>query len=238
MGTIVNAGAIAIASLLGLKIRTVLSRQMEQALQQMVGIVVALIGLSGVLKAILVIDPVTLELKDQGILLLFISLVIGVICGETWKLEEKLQRFGTVLEQKFQKDGFANAFISASMIFCIGAMAIIGSIQDGINHDPSVLYVKSALDFITAMILASTLGFGVLFSGISVLIYQGAITLLASGLAPYASGILINQICMVGYVLVLCIGINFLSSVKIKTANALPALLVPVAYQMIQALFH
>lgn len=238
MGTIVNAAAIVIASLLGLKLRSFLSKQLEHTLQQMVGIVVMLIGLIGVLKAVLLIDPVTMELQDQGILLLLVSLVIGVVLGETWNLEDKLYRAGAVLERKFQKEGFANAFISASMIFCIGAMAIVGSIQDGINHDPSVLYVKAALDFITAMILASALGFGVLFSGISVLFYQGLITVLASGLAPYASPQLIQEICMVGYVLVLCIGLNFVGNIKIRTANALPAMLIPIAYQMIRAIFH
>lgn len=233
MGTIVNTVAIIIAGLLGLRLKQSMKASFEQAVLQVVGIAVFLIGLLGVLKSMLVIDPVSLQLADQGALMVLLGLVIGVLMGEWWRLDDRIHAFGKHIEQRFQKEGFAAGFINASLIFCIGAMSIIGSINDGVFHDPSVLYVKSAIDFVTCMVLASTLGFGVIFSAISVFVYQGSLTLLARWIDPYASAVLINQICMLGYVMVMCIGMNFLGFVKIKTANLLPALLVPIGWQAI-----
>lgn len=234
MGTLVNTAAVLLASILGLRLRKAMRPTYEQALLQMVGLAVFLIGLLGVLESVIVVDTASGRITTQGALMILLGLVIGVILGEWWQVDEKIQLLGKRIEARFQKDGFAAGFVNASLVFCIGAMAIIGSINDGIRQDPSVLYVKSAIDFITAMVLSSTLGFGVAFSALSVLVYQGSLTLLASWIAPYASAALINDICMLGYVMVMCIGMNFLGFVKIKTANMLPSLLVPMVWQLIQ----
>ena len=116
-------------------------------------------------------------------------------------------------------------------------MAIIGALNDGLRGDASVLYIKSLLDGISSVVLGATLGPGVIFAALPVLVYQGAISLLASALDPFLAGDLLGQICGVGYCLVLCIGINFLGMTKIKTANMLPALLVPVLWSFLQPLF-
>ena len=131
--------------------------------------------------------------------------------------------------------GFAAGFIASTMIYCVGAMAIVGSINDGLLGDSSTLVIKGILDGVTSVVLAASLGYGVLFSAVPILIYQGAITLLAGQLEKVLVGDLLNNICMVGYALVMCIGVNFLynGDKKIKTVNMLPSLLVPVVYAVI-----
>ena len=129
--------------------------------------------------------------------------------------------------------GFSQGFINASLIFCIGAMAIIGALNDGLLHDPSVLFVKSLIDGFTSIILAATMGIGVAFSGIPVFLYEGLITLCAGWLSPFLTGELLSEICMVGYTLVAIVGINFLWPDKLKTANLLPSLFVPIVYHLV-----
>jgi len=130
----------------------------------------------------------------------------------------------------------AKGFIAATIIFCVGAMAIVGSIQDGLNGDITILVIKSALDFITAMILASILGIGVIFSAISVLLYQGAITLLAASASSFLTTDMIQAVSMVGNILLIAIGINFMELRKIKVANMLPAIFIPIFYYLIISL--
>ena len=125
-----------------------------------------------------------------------------------------------------------NGYISASVLFCVGAMTIMGAIQDGLGQGYSILLTKSSLDFIASIILAASLGVGVLCSALTVLLYQGGLTLLAGVLQGVLAGALLDQLCMVGYAIVLCIGINFFGVVKIKTASLLPALLVPLLYNV------
>lgn len=233
MGSLVNAGAVVIAGLIGLVLKKSMKASVETAVLQMVGLSVFLIGLSGVLKSMLVIDPDTLVIKDQRALLLLVGLVLGILLGEWWQLDGRLMAFGQLIERRFGREGFSAGFVNASLIFCIGAMAIIGALNDGMNGDPTVLYVKSAIDFVTGIVLASTLGFGVIFAAIPVLVYQGGLTLLAAWIAPYVSTALIGQVNLLGYVMVMVIGMNFLGFVKIKTANMLPALLVPIVWSML-----
>ncbi|MBR4395919.1 MAG: DUF554 family protein, partial [Eubacteriaceae bacterium] len=133
--------------------------------------------------------------------------------------------------------GFAAGFMNASVLFCVGAMAIVGSLNDGLTGDATTLYVKSALDFTSAVIMSSAMGIGVLFSFIPVLVYQGAISLFASGLQGLLAGELLDQVCTVGYALILCIGMNFFLKEKIKTANMLPGVLVPVICHFVSLLF-
>lgn len=237
MGTIVNAVAVVFGALIGLKIRQGLPKKVEQCAMKLLGLSVAIIGLNGVLTAMLSVDGDG-KLTSSGSLLLIVSLVVGGILGQFWNIDAKLIQGGKWMEQKFGKDGFAKGFINASLVFCVGAMAIVGALADGLSGDSSILYIKSMLDFICSIILASTLGFGVLFSFLPILIYQGAITLFASVLSPLISDALLSSICMVGYTIVLCIGIHFLGFTVVPTANLLPALLVPILYEFIVWLYQ
>jgi uncharacterized membrane protein YqgA involved in biofilm formation len=141
------------------------------------------------------------------------------------------------MEQKLHLSGFGRSFLDGSLIFCIGAMAIIGSINDGLLHQPQVLIVKGVLDGTTSVILAAAEGPGVIFSAIPVGLYQGAITLLAGSLSTVLAGQLLKDICMVGYALVFCIGLNFLFPEKIRTADLLPSLLIPIVWALISGWF-
>ncbi|HWP51191.1 MAG TPA: DUF554 domain-containing protein, partial [Clostridia bacterium] len=230
-GTIVNASAIAAGASIGLLFKKGLPQRIEENALKFVGIGVAILGLEGVLCAMMTADTATGRLSFEGGILLVLSLAVGGIIGEFFCIEDKLNAGGLTIEKKLGAQGFAKGFVSASMLFCIGAMAIVGSISDGLNHDSSVLFLKATLDGITAIVLAAALGYGVLFSAIAVLAYQGLITLCAGLLAPALNGTaLLDQICMVGYCIVLLIGTNMLGSTKVKTANLLPAMLGPVVY--------
>ncbi|MFV0497872.1 MAG: DUF554 domain-containing protein [Candidatus Fimivivens sp.] len=236
-GTIVNAAAIAIGAAVGLLLKRGLPKRIEENALKYVGIGVAILGLNGVICAMITANTATGALSYEGGILLVLSLAIGGIAGEFFCIEDKLYAGGSAIEIKLGAQGFAQGFVSASMLFCIGAMAIVGAISDGLNHDSSVLFVKAAIDGITAIVLTAALGYGVIFSAVAVLVYQGLISLCAGLLAPVLDGTeLLNQICMVGYCIVLLIGTNMLGATKIKTANLLPAMLGPVMYNFIMML--
>ena len=141
-----------------------------------------------------------------------------------------------MFDKKGEGSTFGKAFVTATLVYCVGAMAIVGAINDGLLGDSSTLVTKGIIDGITSVVLAASLGYGVLFSAIPVVIYQGAMTLLAGLLDEVLAGQLLSNICMVGYALVMCIGINFLSDgdKKIRTVNMLPSLLVPVGYEILK----
>lgn len=233
MGTLVNAAAVALGGLLGLLIRRGLPEKVETISMQLLGLSVFLIGLQGVFTSMITVGADG-KMESNGSLLLIASLVIGGVTGELLDIDGKLFKIGKKIESKFGKEGFAKGFINASLIYCVGAMAIIGALNDGLTGDSSILFIKSALDFVCSIILGSTLGFGVIFSFIPVLIYQGALTLFAGFLSPLISDALMGNICMVGYCIVVCIGINFLKFTQIRTANLLPCLLIPVIYELVR----
>lgn len=232
-GTLVNAGAIVLGGLVGLLLKKGIPASLNDSIMKVVGLVVALIGLNGVIKAMLTVDLETGKLSDSGSLLLLISLVVGCIAGEALKLDDRLAGLGLFIERRFEAGGFAKGFVSATLLFCVGAMAIIGAINDGLRGDSNILFIKSMLDGTTAIILASALGYGVLFSAIPVLLFQGGVSLCAVFIEPYISDPLLNMVCMTGYAIVIFIGLNFLFEMKIKTANLLPALVVPVVYYFV-----
>lgn len=229
MGTIVNGAAIILGGLLGLLIRRGLPPKVEQTATKLLGLAVFVIGVEGVLTSMLTVGADG-RLSANGSLLLIASAVIGGVTGELCDIEGALNRAGKRIETRFGKEGFAKGFVNATLIFCVGAMAIVGAINDGLRGDASILFTKSALDFICAVILGSTLGFGVIFSFVPVVLYQGAITLFAKLLSSQVPDALLTNICMVGYLIVMCIGINFLEFTVIRTANLLPSLLVPVIF--------
>lgn len=231
-GTIINTAAVLAGGFIGLCVKKGLPERIDQAVTQMLGLATCVIGLNGLLSMMLSADPATGAVSSSGELLLLVSLAAGAVIGELLGIDDRLNRLGDRIERKLRASNFSKGFVSASLLFCVGAMTIIGSLQDGLTGDYRVLLIKSSLDFIAAIVLGASLGVGVPCAALTVLVYQGAITLLAGYLQNILVGDLLNQICMVGYAIVICIGINFFGVVKIKTANLLPALLGPVMYNV------
>ena len=232
MGTLINAVLIVFGGIIGLVFKKAVSKDMEFSIHKATGVAVLVIGICGILSAMLKVSDG--KISSSGELILVVSLALGTFIGELLKLEERLNRGCKWIESKCKMSNFSTGFITSTMIYCIGAMAIVGSINDGLLGDSSTLITKGIIDGITSIVLAASLGYGVLFSAIPILIYQGGMTLLAGLLENVLVGELLSNICMVGYALVMCIGINFLSNdeKKIRTVNMLPALLVPVVYEI------
>ncbi len=231
-GTIVNAVAIVAGSLLGLLIKKGLPKRVEETVLKVMGLSVAVIGINGIISSVFTVTEQG-GLSSSGELLMFVSLAIGAIVGELLDIEGRLERVGEFVESKMKSEGFSKGFVTASILYCVGAMAVIGSLNDGISGDSSILFVKSSLDGISSIILTSTLGIGVLFSALPVFLYQGSISLLAGVLAPLISETLLSEICAVGYAIVVTIGLNFLGIPKIRAANLLPAIAVPILWHII-----
>lgn len=235
-GVLVNGITVFLGGLIGLLFKKGISKSIEGSINKSMGIVVVIIGLNGVIANMLSMNTEG-QLKSSGELLLVVSFALGTFIGEVLKLDDRFNNFSAKLEQRFKMDGFTNGFIAGSSIFCIGAMAIIGSINSGLSGDHSTLFTKSIIDFVTAIVLAASLGVGVMFAAIPVVIYQGVICLLAVFLSNILVGELLVQTSMVGYVLIICVGLNLMTTLKFKTINMLPALFIPVAYSFILKVF-
>lgn len=235
-GTLVNAAAVAAGGCVGLLLKQGVRGEYQDSINKALGVAVLVLGINGVISSMFTVGADG-ALSSSGELLLVVSLVVGVLVGEILRIDDRLNGLSGIVEQKLHLSGFAQSFVNGTLIYCVGAMAIIGALNDGLRGDASVLYIKSLLDGISSVVLGATLGPGVIFAAVPVLVYQGAITLLAGALEPFLAGELLGQICGVGYCLVMCIGINFLGMTKIKTANLLPALLVPVVWSALQPLF-
>lgn len=214
-GTIVNCLAIAVGSGLGLLLKSKISPKYQETIMQGLGLSVLLIGL-------------TMAIKTQNVLIVTISMIIGAVVGEIIDIDGKLNRAGERLSARFQSSGGAigKAFVTTSLVYCIGAMAIIGALQDGLTGDASTLYAKAMLDGTGAVIFTATLGIGVILSIIPVLIYQGTITLLATWLSPLLTEAVICEVTAVGGLLIVGIGLSLLKISQIKIANLLPAVFV------------
>lgn len=225
IGTLVNAGAVLCGSLIGLAAKKWIRQSMSDALMKVIGLATLLIGLGGTLSYMLQIGDDGSVTSDGGMLLL-VSLVIGALIGELLKIDDRISRLSGWVERKMRLDGFAKGFISATLLFCVGAMTVVGSFNDGLNHDPSLLFVKSAMDCASSVFLSAALGVGVLFAFVPLLLYQGALTLCAGLLAPVLAGDTLDAVCLVGYAMIVAIGLNLTGASKFKTANLLPALVV------------
>lgn len=234
LGTIINVAAVVGGGAIGLLIKGGISEKMKTALIQACGLATLIIGISGALEPMATINEDGISFS--GTILLVCSLAIGTLIGQLLDLDGKLETMGNKLRTLAHADGdntFVEGFVTVSLIVCVGAMAVMGSIEDGLSGDYSTLLTKSILDAIIAMVFASTLGIGVLFSALSVAVYQGLITLLAIFIAPYLTDAMISSLSMVGSTLILGVGINLLWDNKIKVANMLPAIFVPIAYELI-----
>ncbi len=235
LGTIINTAAIIVGGILGLFFGKLISETIHHALLKCNGIVVIFIGAAGVLSKMLTLnDDGTFE--TQKMLLFVLSLVLGNFIGELINLEGWIIKFGDWLQKKSKstKDpNFTKAFIFASCTVAIGAMAIIGSIEDATMHNYSILFTKSIIDFVTILVMACTLGKGAIFSAIPVFIFQGLITLLAVVIAPILQENTLNAISMVGNALIFCVGLNLIRESQMHVANMLPSLLFAIAFSYI-----
>ena len=239
LGTLVNMAAIIVGAAAGLLIKGGLKQRFQDTIMGALGLAVIFIGISGTLQGILVVNEEGLE--TINIMLMILSLVIGGLIGEVIDIEAKLDRMGELVKAKVKVKGekgndFVQGFTTSSLLYCVGAMAIIGSLKDGLSGDASMLYAKSFLDGISAIILTSSLGVGVFFSVLPLGLYQGAITVLAKYIEPFLSDRLITNISFVGSILIFGIGINMLFGKKIKCGNLLPAVLIPIVYEIVMKL--
>lgn len=230
-GTTVNGIVILVCGLLGCFIKKAIPEKIEKPIMDMVGISVTLIALLGFFSTALTIQDGVI--KSNGEIMMLVCLVLGIAVGEIIRIDDHLNEFGKKIEEKAGVDGFAKGFVTASLLFCVGAMAIFGALKDGISGDSSVLLVKSMIDAITAFILSTSLGIGVAFSGISVFLYQGAIAMMATYIQPFVTDAMMMNICTVGYAIVFMIGTNMLNLTKIKLANTLPAIVFAVVYTFV-----
>ncbi len=222
-GTLVNCVAIIVGSLVGFLLKGGLKEKYKEIIMHALGLSVVFVGVSGALKGLL--D------ENANPLLFIICLVIGSIIGEWINIEQRLANVGAFIESKMKSDSnIAQGFVTASLIFCVGTMAVLGSIDSGIQGNHTTLFIKSILDGVMSIILASSLGLGVMLSAISILLYQGTITLFASSLQPYMTGDTLREMGVIGGILICVIGLNLLNITKIKVGNMLPAVFLPILY--------
>lgn len=234
LGTIINTGAVIAGGLLGIALKKGIPEGCRQILMQACGVATIFIGAGGVLSKMLVIENDSIG--TQGSLMLIFSLVIGSLIGELLKIEYHLECAGEFLKKKLhtEKDShFVEGFVTSTLVICIGAMAIVGAIEDGLTGNYSTLTAKAILDFVIVMIFASTLGKGVVFSALPLFLYQGLITCAAALFGDFMSTALINDVSYVGSALIFCVGINVAFGKKFPVGNMLPSLIIPTIYMYI-----
>lgn len=231
LGTIINTGAIIIGGLFGVVFKKAINENLKKSLIIVLGVSVILIGTQGVLEKMQLLVSDNLLLSG-GALIMVLCLVIGTVIGEIINIDRQFEKFGEWLKKKTKSDnddGFMNGFLTATFTVCIGAMTVIGSINDGIDGDYRLLLVKSVLDFVFVMVMASTLGKGSIFSAIPVFVIQYSITLLSYVVGNVMSPNAINYLSLVGNALICCVGINLLFDRKIRVSNMLPSILFAIA---------
>lgn len=222
IGTLINCITIIVGSTIGLLLRKGMKLSVSQTVMQGIGLCTILIGMSG-------------ALKTSNTLLVILSMVIGGMVGSLIDIDGGLQRLGAYAQRKLthgapEGSTFAQGFVTASLVFCVGAMAVVGSLDSGIRGDHSTLIAKSVMDGVASIVFASSLGIGVMLSVVPVLVYQGAIALLGTLIAPFLSDVVVTEMSAVGGLLIVGIGVNMLLDKDIKVANLLPAILVPFVY--------
>ena len=238
LGTIANVAAIIIGGLLGLVMKDGLKQHYQDALQKAMGLCTMFIGASGALAGMFTVEGT--GLTTGGSMVMIASMVIGTIVGEFFDFEEKLERLGNWLREKAagsDDSRFVEGFVTASLVVCVGAMAIVGSIQDGLMGDPSTLLTKSVMDGVIVAVFASSYCKGAIFSALPVGVLQGTVTLLAALLAGgNLPPEIISNLSFLGSALIFCVGVNLAFGPKFRVANMLPALVVGVAITWAQLL--
>lgn len=224
LGVLVNSVAVIIGGLIGLIFKSKISDKVSKPVMVGLGVCVLYIGISG-------------SLEGENVLIAITAIVLGIITGTVLNIDDNINKLANKVEKKFKKENsvesLSEGFVTATLLFCIGAMTITGSIQAGLVNDNSILITKSILDFVSAIMLAASLGRGVLLSSISLLFTQGLLVILSSVIAPYINDSLINEITCVGSLIIILIGTNLMGITKVKVADFLPAIIyTPVIYYL------
>lgn len=226
LGTLVNCVAILAGSLVGILFKNGIPEKYNQTVMQAIGLAVILVGIKSAMGC-------------DDLLIIIISLAVGSVIGEFVGIESYLERLGNFLETRFanSSSSFSSGFVTASLMYCVGSMAIVGSLESGLTGNHDTLFAKAGLDGIVGIILASSLGIGVMFAAVPVLVYQGGITLLAGVLKPLLIPTVVSQMSGTGGLLIMALGLNMIREKKIKVGNMLPAVFVPLVYYLILNLF-
>lgn len=222
-GTLVNVAAIAAGSLVGAVAKRGIPAEIRETVMHGVGLAVLFIGFK-------------MAWETRNPLLVVGSLALGGATGEMLALEDKLERAGRWLESRFSGQGrgeIARAFVTATLVFCVGAMAVMGAIEDGLGRTPQILFTKAVLDGVTSVIFASTLGIGVIFSAVPVLLYQGALTLAADAVGGFLTPPVVAELMATGGLVIVGIGINLLGLARIRVGNLLPAIVFAVVISLV-----
>lgn len=231
LGTLIDMGAIVLGGLIGLVGERFINERIQETMMKANGLCIVFIGAAGALQHILYVDNGTLG--TQGSVVLIGSFAIGTFIGEALNIEQYLEKFGIWIQNKSgnaSDNKFLNGFLTASFTVSIGAMAIVGSIEEGMTGDHSVLVTKSMLDFLIIMVMATSMGKGPLFSAIPVGICQGTMTLLARLLEPIMSEAALGYISMTGSILIFCVGVNLIKKDTFRVSNMLPVIVVAVVF--------
>lgn len=220
VGTLVNTATVLLGAVIGIVFKKGIPKRVSGSVFKALGLITAFIGISGCLCG-------------ENTLVAVISMIVGTLLGELVDLDKRVNNVGKFIERKVSRGDenstVTQGFVSSSLLFCVGAMTIVGSLQAGLEGDCSVLFTKSAMDFCSSIIFASTLGVGVLFSAIFVLVYQGLITVLAGFVAPVLTTAVVNEMNCVGYVIIIGLALNILGVTKLKFMNMVPAIFFPIA---------
>lgn len=222
LGTIVNSLAVIIGGFVGVLFKNIIPEKISEALLKASGLAVIAVGIK-------------LSLKGENLTLLIMSVIIGTLIGELINIEGKLDNLGAMVEGKMKnkKSNITLGFVTCTLVYCVGSMAIMGSIQSGLTGNNEILFSKALLDGIMSISMAASMGIGVIFSSISIFIYQGTITLLAQSMQSLLSEVVVAEMTSIGGVLIMAIGLNFLEIKRIKVGNMLPAIFLPIIYFII-----
>lgn len=219
ISVIVNTAAVILGSYLGLMLKKGIPSRFSQILLQGIGLCTIYIGIAG-------------SLKGNNQLVLILSIVTGILIGEGINLDGKLNSLADLFAKKLEKAGdkqsIAQGFVTASLLFCVGSMSIVGSLQSGLLGNHEMIYAKSMLDFISSTVLSSSLGIGVLLSSVFVFLFQGGIVLLAQWVAPFLTEYVINEMISAGSIVIIAMGMNLAAGTKIKVINIMPATFIPL----------
>ena len=232
LGTIVNALAVIGGCIIGLIVKEKLTEKMSNTIMSGLALCVLYIGISGVLKG-------------QDTLIIIICIAVGALVGEIIDIDKRLNDLGNFIENKInlkkknkdsEKISISEGFVTSSLLFCVGAMAVVGSLESGLQGNHSTLFAKSILDGVSSIIFASSLGIGVMLSSVAILVYQGSITLLAGCLSSVLTDTVIGNMSAIGSILIMGLGTNMIGASKIKVANLLPAIFLPIIIYLVQIL--
>lgn len=227
LGTIINVGAIILGLLLGRSVKV----RYQDILMMAVGICVMMLGIGGTMEEMLSIQEGAIV--SGGSMMMIITMALGALTGEWMDIEGKMEKFGTWLKEKTGSGGdnsFVDAFVTTSLTVCIGAMAVVGFIKDGIYGDYGILAAKAILDLIIVFVMTVSMGKDCVFSTIPVRIFQGIVTLLARLLEPLMTEAALSNLSLVGSIMIFCVGLNLVFGKKVKVANFLPAIVFAVAW--------